>query len=246
MVSAMRYRIALLIAGSFLLGHSSWAQDCPTENFNGSSSKSASRSLTGLLVYHDGLEPWIGLKLDQPVCETQEILLRDFGHAVAVDNSERRRLSVYRDCRITVYGPLDDASNGYAEISQDVERMHAGPDCTLKPAFLDYSQAKPDRSVRRYDVVMAIDYSEVDGHVSAEVTNSNSKLQPWQAYAPYLLTGGLVFDANCAEGYKMSNVGGTPDAHPEGDLIPNTASFDPQKLAVKNGPHIQLSFTCRR
>jgi hypothetical protein len=93
---------------------------------------------------------------------------------------------------------------------------------------------------------MQLDYRARGGHIDVTVTSGHHALGPWQAYAGYILTGGYVFYSNCAEGFRISNLRGTPEAKPDLGILDNFAAIDPEAAAEKHIEHITLAYTCRR
>jgi len=110
----------------------------------------------------------------------------------------------------------------------------------------DYSNAKPNPKIRRYRVTMLMRFDEREGHLSVDVRSGRASLAPWQAYANYLLTGGSVFYAYCADGFKLSHVTGTPEAQPDGTSMDNAATMFPDSDATEKLRNLRLSYSCRR
>ncbi len=83
-----------------------------------------------------------------------------------------------------------------------------------------------------------------DGGVTARVTSAGRELRPWQAYAHYMLTGGLVFYGYCAKGYSMTHMRGTPIANlgQTGD----DAALDFATAEEHGVWNLYLNYTCSR
>jgi hypothetical protein len=216
------------------------AQSCPKENPHGPSIMSSAQTLSGQLVYHNGLRQWLGLQLDSPVCSQKEIQLLP----AEEDRPHQQVLNVLRGCRVSTHGPLDISGTGYysTDIFQTVDKIEAAPGCIRQPAFPDYSKAKPDPSIHSYRVSMRIDYP--GDRITISVRSGDRVLTPWLAYADYLLTGGFVFYAHCADGFDLTKFSGTPAAKP--DLIAGNLAFDPESAAQRHVTHLRLDYTCRR
>jgi hypothetical protein len=122
--------------------------------------------------------------------------------------------------------------------------------CTRQPPFPDYSAAWPDPSVGAYRVEMRVNYGPGDHPVVFEVTSAGRKLEPWQAYTDYLLTGGFALYGFCAYGFVTDEVFGTPAAEPSHFGDPRTrwdwAAFDPETAAAAGVRDLQLGYTCIR
>lgn len=234
--------LLMLVSGCLTLG----AQECPKENTNGPSFDSASRSLTGQVVYHDEIRQWFELVLDSPVCGQNSIQLLQGGGAFEVDEGNARAIEVFRGCHVSVEGPMGIPGTGYysADIYQNVDKIEPDRGCSKKDPLPDYSLAKPDRGVRSYHVSMKLDYSARGGHVFVTAVSGKRKLSPWQAYASYWLTGGYVFYGHCAEGYKMGRLSGTSEAKPW--MMDDEAILDPESAAEKHIRWVTTDFTCRR
>jgi len=130
------------------------------------------------------------------------------------------------------------------DLYQTVDKIEASPDCVQQPAFPDYSKLKPNPSIRSYRVTMQMDYSARGGHIDIKVNSGGRPLIPWQPYANYILTGGYVFYAYCADSFDVTSYRATPEAHPS--LTENMIDLDPETAAEKHSRKITLSYTCRR
>jgi hypothetical protein len=239
-------RTALFVAVSCLIAiHPAAAQSCPKENPHGPSIDSAPQTLSGKLVYHDGLRQWFGLQLDAPVCgEDKEIQLLQGGGAFEVDEGNAHAIEVFRGCRVTVHGPLGIPGTGYysAALYQNADKIEPAKDCVLKPHLPDYSKAKPNPSIRSYRVAIRIDY--LGDHITITARNGDRILTPWQAYASYQLTGEFGLYAFCADGFDLTHFAGTPEAKPW--LIDTYLAMDPEGAAQKHVTHLRLDYTCHR
>ncbi len=236
-------KACLLILPSVLCTASSaLAQQCPKESKDGPSVPSEVRTLEGKLVFHDGVRKWFELKLDQPQCGQNSIEL-------VPGNSPR--LQVLRNCRVISKGQIDFSPTGYYSLKTYQEPYEVEPVgvCDRQPLFPDYSKAKPGKSIRQYRVDMDIIY---DGEhpIIFRVTSAGKELQPWQAYASYLLTGGFVLYGHCGEGFVVDKVFGTQEANPSHLFEPRTehdaATFDPEGVTESGKKEMHLGYTCIR
>lgn len=225
----------ILVLSSALTG---FCQQCPLDNDKGPSIPSESRTLEGQLIYHDGIRQWYELKLDQSQCGQSSIEL------VRTD-PDWTPLEVLRGCRVHAQGPIGISGTGYYSLDmyQDVMKIQASGDCVRQLPFPDYSKARPDKKIRSYRVNMDIDYIKGDHPIRVRITHAGKELRPWQAYASYSLTGGYVLYGNCAKGFVVNTVIGTPQASPE--FIDN-AMFDPESAAAKGITHLHMGYTCVR
>lgn len=223
------------------------AQDCPKENPNGPSIASARRTLSGIIVYHDALRQWTGLRPDAPVCDQSEIeLIPDFSGSDLRNERERKHLETLRGCRATITGTLGLASTGYysTDIFQSVDQAVPEPSCVSQPASPDMSRARPTSTVRRYYARVTV--SNVgEGAIHAEARSPRHLLTPWQAYTHYFLSGGFVLWVNCADGFRMSHVTGSAEAKPEQWDV-NQASMDADVGDDKKVKLLGMTFTCTR
>jgi len=238
-------RVALFTVLCLIAIHPSFAQPCPEENPNGPSKESASRTLTGKVVYHDGLRQWFGLQLDAPVCGVdKEIQLLQGGGAFEVDEGNAQAIEVFRSCRVTVQGPVGIPGTGYysAALYQNVDKIVPEKDCVLKSHLPDYSKAKPNPSIRSYRVSIRIDY--LGDHITITARSGDRILTPWQAYASYYLTGGFGLYAYCADGFGVVHFTGTPELKPW--LIDSYIAADPEGAAQKHVTNLRLDYTCHR
>jgi len=220
-------------------------QQCPKDNPSGPPTDSISRTLSGVVVYHDELRRWFGLQLTKPVCGSHEVQLLKSG-GFEVDEANAREIETFRGCKVTVTGPLGIPGTGYysADLYQNVDRIQPAADCVLQLHLPDYSRAKPSPSIDHYRVSMRIDYAARGGHISVEARSGRRGLKPWQAYASYWLTGGYAFYANCAKGFEVTKFTGTPEAKPW--AIDNQIAMDPESAAEKHVTNIRLDYSCRR
>jgi hypothetical protein len=116
--------------------------------------------------------------------------------------------------------------------------------------FPDYSKTKPDKSIRKYQVDMHINYASGDDPIIFRVSTAGKGLSPWQAYASYWLTGGFVLYGRCGEGFVVDKVFGTPQANPSHFDEPRNpddmAAFDPGSAAASGRTDLHLGYTCVR
>ena len=218
-------------------------QQCPQASAAGTPSQV--RTLEGALVFHDSLRKWFELKLDQPQCGQASIELVRF---------ERKwtPLEVLRGCRIRSRGAIAFSPTGYysLDVYQDVQEIASVGACVKQLPFLDYSKARPDKTIREYQVDMHIDYEAGDHPVLFSVSSAGKGLRPWQAYADYFLTGGFVLYGSCAKGFVVDTVFGTPQANPshfdEQRTSSDMAMFDPESAAAAGKKDLHLGYTCVR
>ena len=99
------------------------------------------RALQGHLIFHDGIEEWFELKLDQPQWWEASIELFE---------QDSNSLAILRGCRIKSQGALIFSARG--NIRQIVEQIEAVGRCVYKAPFPDFSNVKPDSAIREYRV----------------------------------------------------------------------------------------------
>jgi hypothetical protein len=163
-----------------------------------------------------------------------------------------RPLEVLRGCRVRSSGTIDLSGTGYysLEMYQDVEEIEPVGACEKQLPFPDYADAKPDEAVRQYRVDMQVNYEPGDHPIIFRVSSAGGKLQPWQAYASYILTGGFVLYGHCGEGFVVDEVFGTSEAKPshfeESRTPDDMASFDPESAAASGIRNLHLGYTCVR
>jgi hypothetical protein len=218
-------------------------QQCPQSSAKEPDIPSQVRTLQGQLIYHDGIRKWFELKLDQPQCGQASIqLVQDW-----------KQLQILRGCRVSSKGQIYFSPTGYysLDLSQTVAHIEPVGTCALQPLLPDDSiKPKPDKAVREYRVDMHVNYSPGDHPVLFRVTSAGKELQPWQAYASYMLTGGFVLYGLCGDGFVVDNVFGTPLASPShftesrdsGDM----AMFEPESAAESGKTDLHLGYSCLR
>jgi hypothetical protein len=226
------------------------AQQCPQISTTGEPTASEPQTLEGRLVYHDSIRQWFELKLDQPQCGKASIqLVRGLG---AYWPSNWTSLAVLRGCRVRSTGAIDFSGTGYysLETYQSVEEIEPVGPCARQAPLPDYSGAKPDKAVRAYRVEMHVDDPPGDRPIVFRVSSAGKALRPWQAYARYLLMGGLVLYGFCGEGFVVDKVFGTPQAKPshftESQDPDDMAAFDLVSAADSGKKVLQLGYTCVR
>lgn len=89
-----------------------------------------------------------------------------------------------------------------------------------------------------------LDYETGDHPITYRVSSAGKHLQPWQAYANYVPTAGLVLYGHCGEGFVVDKVSGTPQEIPSYFDPPQTAEdmamFDPGAAAASGKKDLQL------
>jgi hypothetical protein len=194
------------------------------------------RTLQGRLIFHDGIQEWFELKLDQPQCGEGSIELFE---------RDSNSLTILRGCRIKSQGALIFSARG--NIRQIVEQIEAVGRCVHKAPFPDFSNVKPDSAIREYRVEMHVNGSYP---IHFRVSQARKALRPWQAYARYLLTGGFLLYGFCADGFVVGKVFGTPEANPahseETRSPTDQAMFDLERAAGLGREDADLGFTCVR
>ena len=203
------------------------------------------QTLTGQLVYHNGIRKWFELKLDREQSGQTSIQL-------VPEGDDWKQIDVLRGCRVSSKGPIYSSPTGYysLETSQCVQHIEPVGTCTPKPPLPAESKEKPSENVHQYRVDMLVNYSPGDHPVVFHVTSASKELQPWQAYASYRLTGGFVLYGLCGEGFVVDRVFGTPQASPSHFTEPrdsgDMAMFDPEGAASSGKTDLHLGYTCVR
>lgn len=239
--SGIAARVAMLFLSICGAGRAS-AQQCPRSSAD---TTSIVRPLTGKLLYHNGIRQWFELKLDRPTCGRS---------SVQITGTEKTysALQKLRGCHIETSGALALPPTGYytLDLYQYATALKPIAVCPNKPLFPVYTSDRPDRHVRAYTVGMHVDYSAGDHPVMFDVQAGTKKLMPWQAYASYLLTGGLVLYGRCGQGFVVDRVFGTPAARPAHFDEPRSpgdmAAFDPETAAQSGKSDLHLGYTCIR
>jgi len=221
---------------------SAFGQACPNQT---GPSVQLDRTLEGQLVFHDGIRKWFELKLDEPQCEQTSIQLIEGERAGTP-------MEVFRGCRVRSQGRIDFSPTGYysLEMYQDVRVIESVAKCERQSPFPGYSKVKPDKAIREYRVDMHVIYGAGDHPIVFRVTYAGMELRPWQAYASYWLTGGLVLYGLCGDGFVVDNVFGTPEARPDHFDEPRSsgdmAMFDPERAAAAGKKDLRLGYSCVR
>jgi hypothetical protein len=202
--------------------------------------------LEGALVFHDAIRKWFELKLDPPQCGQTSIEL------VRASIDDWRPVEVLRGCRVRSSGAIELSTTGYysLEMYQDVVGIEPIGACDTQLPLPDYSNAKPDETVRKYRVDMHLNYQPGDHPIIFHVSSAGKDLRPWQAYASYTLTGGFVLYGSCGAGFVVDKVFGTPQANPshfeEARTPEDMAAFDPESAAASGKRDLRLGYTCVR
>jgi hypothetical protein len=238
---------ACLMVLLFITCGATWAsaQQCPNASSTGPDAPSPVRTLNGRLIYHNGIRQWFELRFDKPTCGKSSIQL-------VMADGNYRPLEIFRGCRVGSTGPIAFSPTGYysAELFQDVRKVQSVGPCTRQRPLPDYSNARPDKRVRGYTVEMNVDYRPGDHPVIFHVRGASGELHPWQAYASYWLTGGLVLYGRCGHGFVVDRVYGTRAARPshftDRGASDDMAMFDPESAAESGKTNLHLGYTCVR
>lgn len=217
------------------------AQSCPKED---TAEASVPEVLRGRLIFHDGIRPYFELKLDSPKCGQASIqLIRVNGAPTPVEE--------LRGCRVESQGRLERRLTGYItlDIWQDVATISPLEKCQRQKPFPRVATTEPEKTVQRYTVEMALSYG-TETPERFRVTSGRRELKPWQAYASYILTGESVLYGQCAKGFTISKVWGTPEANPShlfevGDSS-DMAMYDPESAANQGKRDLFLDYSCKR
>ncbi len=208
------------------------------------------QTLSGQLVYHDGIRKWFELKLDRAQSGQGSIQL-------VPEGEDWKPIEVLRGCRVRSKGsiflsPTGPYSSGYysLEYTQSVQHIESVETCTLKPPIAA-PDGMPDKNVHDYQVDMRVNYSPGDHPVVVRVTSAGKELRPWQAYASYSLTGRSVLYGLCGGGFVIDKVFGTPQASPSHLTVgpganDDMAKFDPEGAASSGKTDLHLGYTCVR
>lgn len=216
------------------------------------------QTLSGQLVYHDGIRKWFELKLDRAQSGQGSIQLVSAGQ-------DWKQMEVLRGCRVRTKGPTfpspinDDFYS--LEYTQSVQRIESVETCTLKPLIHVVPTARPDKNVHDYRVDMRVNHSPGDHPVVFRVTSAGKELQPWQAYASYSLQpwtshashklpSGSALYGICGEGFVIDKVFGTPQASPSHltfsrDSL-DMAMFNSEGAVSSGDTDLHLGYTCVR
>ena len=219
-------------------------QTCPVSSTpTRPDSASEVRELEGHLLFHNDRRQWFELRLGKPQCGQTSIevnLIQDSTH-----------IEIFRGCRVRSGGELQYRSTGYihTEIYQNLQTIEPIGKCERKPAFPDYSNAKPDSGIREYRVDMIFNNKQ-NRPIVLRVTSAGKQLQPWQAYASYFFNGPAdILYGYCGEGFATDRVFGTPEAdpsHTDPEEEDDSAVFSPDAAAAAGKQHLQLTYTCVR
>ena len=241
----MRRRIIGLAATALVTATFALAQQCPQSSATGPTVASKTRTLEGVLIFHDSIRQWFELKLDQPQCGQSSIEL-------VPGKRDWTSLQVVRGCRVRSTGAIDFSGTGYYSLDtyQAVDLVEPVGSCAPQLPFPDYSKAKPNKRVHEYRVDMHVNYRPGDHPMIFRVSSAGKNLQPWQAYASYSLTGGFVLYGHCGDGFVVDKVFGTRQAKPAHFDEPGTAddmaTFNPESAAASGKKDLDLGYTCVR
>lgn len=238
-----RYELALAVVSFTTLA--AFGHQCPQTNATGLGAPSEVRTLEGRLILHNSIRKWFELKLDRPECGQTSIELMRI-------NADWTPVVILRGCRVRSSGTIDFSPTGYFSLDtyQAVKKIEPVGECAKQLPFPDYSKANPDKSVREYRVEIRVDYEPGDHAIIFRISNAGKELQPWQAYASYMLTGGFVLYGYCGKGFVVDEVFGTPKTNPshftDRGSPDDAAAFDPESAAASGKKNLKLGYTCMR
>lgn len=137
-------------------------------------------TLDGQLSFHDSIQPWFELKLDQPQCAQPSIELMS-------RRPDGPLLEMFRGCRVRSRGVINlSPTAAYSlEIYQDVDSIEPIGTCRRQSRFPDFTDAKPDEMIRQYEVDMHFNFEPGDHPIVYSISSGSKSLQPWQAYATF-------------------------------------------------------------
>ncbi len=239
------HKLRILIGVGLLavsMGNGAQAQPCPSGEAEVSTA-STTQTLQGRLIYHDALRQWFELKLDRPQCGEASIQL-------IADGGTHTSMEILRGCRVTSAGNIDFSPTTYYSLNlfQKVDSIQAVGTCARQRPFPDYSQVHPDPSIQEYRVRMHI--ASVDQPIVFRITSQGKALQPRQAYANYLLTGGAILYGYCAKGFSITHIVGPPEIQPwhfdASDPETDAAAFDVEEIDDAGKAPFDVSYRCVR
>jgi hypothetical protein len=134
--------VVLLFLGSFKVGVALGQQRSTVKEPDASQIQ----TLSGQLIYHDGIRKWFELKLDRAQSGQVSIQLVPAG-------GDWKPIEVLRGCRVRSKGqiflsPTGPYSSGYYSLdtTQNVQHIESVGTCTLKPPIQVDSKGKPDKN----------------------------------------------------------------------------------------------------
>ena len=229
-----------------VIGPLAQAQTCPKSDPKGPSIPSAVQTIRGTLTYHNGVRQWYELTPEKPVCGERSIEEVGTGWDDQKAVATWRALERMRGCVVEATGSLAISGTGYysLDLYQPAEHLQPVGICALQPLLPDYSTVKPAKWVKAYSVTMDVNYSVGDHPIGFTVTSGARVLSPPQAYASYELTGGFVLYGRCGDGFHVTRVWGTRQAHPSFWSTEEPASFDPESAAAAGVHRLHLGYRC--
>lgn len=234
-------RTLLVLMAALLTGGATRAQVCPPQNGDAIEASGVS-VLHGMLLLHDELRQWLGLKLDRKACGQTEIEL------VFSTSEDWGKAETLLGCAISASGRLYDSPTGYYATDMAISNAILKPDasCHASAVKPDPSAAPIPPTVTAYHASITVDYRG-KGHVNVSVRQGDNKaapLAPWQAYVNYMLTGGQdIVRFDCQKGFQIGDIKQTP-TNPNGllDDVPNLSGAALQDL---NGINT-IEFACQK
>jgi len=209
------------------------------------------QTLSGQLVYHDGIRKWSELERDRAQSGRSSIQL-----VPAIADSRQsevwKQIEVLRGCRVRTNGAtfLSPINDDYysLDITQSVQHIESIGTCTSKPPIHVKSNGKTDKNIQDYKVDMLVNYSPGDHPVVFHVTSAGKELQPWQAYASYTPPSHFVLYGRCGDGFVIGKVFGIPEAKPSRVLRDSmyVAMFNSESAVSSGNTDLHFGYTCLR
>lgn len=235
-----------LFLGSFTVGIA-LGQQRSQSTLKEPETSSQAETLSGQLVYHDGLRKWFELKLDRAQSGQSSIQLIPAGE-------DWEPIEVLRGCRVRSTGPIFSSPVGDSyyslDTTQSVQHIESVETCTLKAPIPSSDGTPPDKHVHDYRVDMRVNSLPGDHPVVFRVTSAGKELQPSQAYARYTLARGFALHGLCDGGFVIDQVFGTPQANPSHPTVSRNAGdmavFDLKGAASSGKTDLHLGYTCVR
>jgi hypothetical protein len=228
-----------VIAFLLLAATVAYAQSCPQDNDDDLNVGAAASTLHGTIILHHQLRTWLGLKLDQPVCDEAEIELTFH------DSTRWRQAESLRDCRVSATGEIFDGLTGYYSTFHAIHDALIHPDqpCHPHPISPDPAKLAVPESLWSYRVSIKID-TRGNGHTDVRVHKSfHRKVSgPWLVYVSYWLNGaGDLVWVGCADNFTAPNISAAP-----GSAVHEPGSPFQYGVGLDEDGVNKIRFACRR
>jgi len=233
---------------TLLVCSAAMAQKCPATKGPRAGEPPGTSTLRGTVTMYTLPQKWLGVKLDAPVCDEQNLQL------IFNDGDQFRQVKALIGCKVTVTGELYKGVSGeyWTKLAVDDAEVKSDASCKPAPVEPDPMKVPIPETLKSYTVSMSAN-TVYDSDFQVRIWTEDEKgrivhLEPWLKYLNYgVITLGAEFlSVQCADGFVEKHFlenGTAISAVPDDDRWkwPNHKT-----LALKENVKEVVEFRCER